>query len=110
MKNFLLLATLTTLLLGGCKSSQMTGVTDDVYANPTEERAIAKAAAEQKAKEEAIQRQREEETRAQQAAVDKKHQEEAAKYYKDPQYSADDYYDYEYAARINRFHRPVYGA
>jgi len=30
-------------------------------------------------------------------------------YYKEPNYSKDDYYDYEYAARIKRFYNPVMG-
>lgn len=30
-------------------------------------------------------------------------------YYKEPNYSKDDYYDYEYAARIKRFYNPVCG-
>jgi hypothetical protein len=36
-----------------------------------------------------------------------KQQEESNKYYKDPEYNSDDYYDYEYASRVNRFHRPI---
>ncbi len=110
MKNFLLISAFATLVLGGCKSSQMVTTTDDVYADPVEERAIAKAAAEQKAKEQAMQREREEQDRAKQAAIDKEKEQAASKYYKDPEYTSDDYYDYAYSARINRFHRPIYGA
>jgi hypothetical protein len=110
MKNFMLFTAVTALVLGGCKTSQLTSGIDDVYANPAEERAVAKAAAEQKKREEALKRQQEEEAMAKITAEEKTREAEKSKYYKDPVYDADDYYDYEYSARINRFYRPVYGA
>src|SRR5688500_13442990 len=107
MKYILMAAALSGALLSGCKSSQVGSGTDDVYASPAEEKKLRQLASEEKAKREA-----EERARMEQEAVSKgpAKEEDNNPYYKDPHYSADDYYDYEYASRLNRFHRPLYGA
>lgn len=102
MKHSLIIAALAGLLLSSCRTSQVVSYTDDVYANPKEEKNLARLAAQEKEKKEALERQQKEEALAAQKAKD-----DANPYYKDPSYSSDDYYDYEYASRINRFHNPI---
>jgi Ni/Co efflux regulator RcnB len=105
MKKILILAVTAVTLLSACKTSQLASSDDDVYVNPREEKEKQKLAAEEKAKERALARQKEDEERAAQKAKD-----DANPYYKDPEYNRDDYYDYEYASRVNRFQNPIYGA
>jgi hypothetical protein len=105
MKKILMAAALAGALLSGCKSTQLGSGTDDVYVNPAEERQLA-----QKAREEAARKEAEERASREAEAAAKKAAEENNPYYKDPSYDADDYYDYEYASRINRFQRPIPGA
>lgn len=106
MKRLFILIPACVLALGACTATQYTSGTDDVYADPVEERQLARQAAEQKARAEAAARaEREQET-----ALAAKKEEENSQYYKDPEYNSEDYYDYEYASRINRFHRPLPGA
>ncbi len=105
MKNFLILATLTVLFLSSCKTSELTGFTDDVYVNPTEEKIKAKLAFLAKAKADSIKQKQEAD-----AYAEEKAKEDANPYYKDPDYNQDDYYDYQYASRINRFYTPLSGA
>ncbi len=93
-----------SIALVSCQSSQMAGVTDDVYANPTEEKRLATLAAAEKAKQRAEQNQKAENERLAQKAKD-----DANPYYKDPSFDKDDYYDYEYASRVRRFHNPLNG-
>jgi hypothetical protein len=106
MKNILMMAAVCALaVFPACRSTQMGTGTDDVYANPAEEKrareqariALEKQAAEEKARQE-------------QESSAKREQEAKNPYYKEPDYSSEDYYDYEYSARINRFYRPLYGA
>lgn len=94
-------------ILGGCKSTQVTSGADDVYVNPAEERMLAKQAAEEKARKEAAERKQREEAAA---ATKNEEKAEDQPLYKDPEYNSDDYYDYEYASRLNRFYNPIYGA
>jgi hypothetical protein len=105
MKKFLLLAIAPILVLVSCKTSKLSSYADDVYTNPKEELRLARLAAEEKAKQLAA-----EEQQQQQALAAQKAKEAANPYYKDPNYKADDYYDYEYASRLNRFKNPVSGA
>ncbi len=102
MKKTLILVSLSGLLLASCKSSQLAYNADDAYASPAEEKKKAELAKAEAAKQEEAERQRREEAAAAQKAKD-----DANPYYKDPSYNADDYYDYEYAARLNRFHNPI---
>lgn len=104
MKKLVLGICSVSLVLGSCQSSRMASYTDDVYANPAEEKRIAAQAAAEKAKREAEERQKAEAERLAQKAKD-----DANPYYKDPEFNKDDYYDYEYASRVRRFHNPVYG-
>jgi hypothetical protein len=105
MKKILVAASLASMITA-CKSPQEITSTDDVYVNPVEERRLAKIAAEQQARDEALARQ----AQAQAQEVQEQKPATPDRYYKDPDYNSDDYYDYEYASRINRFSRPLYGA
>jgi hypothetical protein len=105
MKKTLMAFAFCSALLAGCKGVQLGGGNDDVYVNPAEEKRLKQLAREEQARKAAEEnRKREEETAQRKAA------ENSNSYYKDPEYNSDDYYDYEYAARINRFHQPIYGA
>lgn len=105
MKNFLVFAAMLSLVLSSCKTSELTSYTDDIYVMPSEERKLAKIAAEEKAKQVAIEKQKQEDARlAEKARID------ANPYYKDPEYNKDDYYDYAYSSRLNRFSSPILGA
>lgn len=102
MKKILILASLSGIMFSSCKTSELGYSTDDAYASPAEEKKKAELArAEEVKKEEAERKQREEAVAAQKAKDD------ANPYYKDPSYNADDYYDYEYSARLNRFYNPI---
>ena len=110
MKRLLLPGLLSLGLFTACDTAKLTtSVVDDTYAVPSEE--LAKARAEAVAKE----KQLAEERAAMRAKYGNNYhvtnENDSAEannpYYKDPQYSADDYYDYAYSARINRFHNPI---
>lgn len=104
-KIVILLAGATALTFTSCKSSQLGSFDDDVYANPAEEQQLARAQAEAKAKAQAEAREK-----ASQEELARQEAENNNPYYKDPKEDADDYYDYKYASRINRFGNPVPGA
>jgi hypothetical protein len=104
MKKLGLAVCALSVLLSACNSSKIMSYSDDVYANPSEEKRLAAVAAVEKAKKEAEEKQKVEDARLAQKAKD-----DANPYYKDPEYSQDDYYDYEYASRVRRFHQPVSG-
>jgi hypothetical protein len=107
MKKLIIVASVVSLL-SSCGSDKMARYNDDIYANPTEERAErARIAAERKKQEEARAKQEAEERAAELAA--QKAKDDANPMYKDPSYSDDDYYDYEYSSRIRRFNNPVAG-
>lgn len=108
MKRILMTVAVSSLLFTGCKTAGSLSGTDDVYANPAEEKRLALAAAEEKARQEALQRQDAEKEAA--AKEEERKKQENNPYYKDPDYNKDDYYDYEYASRLNRFHNPIPGA
>ncbi len=105
MKNFLLFTVISGLLFVSCKTSHITSYTDDAYVNPTEIKKLAQQAAEERAEKESQKRQKQEEERLAQKAKD-----DSNPYYQDPNYNQDDYYDYQYASRINRFNSPLAGA
>lgn len=107
MKKILLLASVSAaVFFSACQTSQLaTTSVDDVYSNPKEEKKAREAAAAAQAKADAEERQKQADAAAAQKAKD-----DANPYYKDPQYNSDDYYDYAYASRINRFQTPLYGA
>lgn len=98
MKKFLVPVAFFTLLFSGCKTSQITSYSDDIYSSPKEERRLAKIAEEEKAKQAAAEKQKQEEEALAQKAKD-----DANPYYQDPQYNSDDYYDYKYASQMRRF-------
>jgi hypothetical protein len=105
MKKLFLIVPVFALVLSSCKTSQMVSYTDDVYSSPSDEKRLAKIAAAEKAKKEAEEKEQQEQSRLAQKAKD-----DANPYYKDPAYSADDYYDYQYASRVRRFGSPISGA
>ncbi len=98
MKKVILIAGIASLVLGACSTSKLATTNDDVYANPAEEkRENERLAAEKKKAKEEADRKKAEEVAAQKAKDD------ADPKYKSPDYNKDDYYDYEYAARLKRF-------
>lgn len=102
MKNFIILASLAGIMFSSCKSSELGYSTDDAYVSPAEEKKKEELARAEAAKKDEAERQRREEQVAAQKAKD-----DANPYYQDPVYNADDYYDYEYSARLNRFYNPI---
>ncbi len=104
MKKLILAICSVSVLFSACNSSRVASFDDDVYTSPTEEKRLAAIAAAEKAKKEAEQKQLAEEVRLAQKAKD-----DANPLYKDPEFNKDDYYDYEYASRVRRFHQPVQG-
>lgn len=108
MKKIIIIAGIISLALSSCTSTKSVTYSDDIYANPSEERLEkARLAAEKKKKQEEEERKQEEERAAELAA--QKAKDDANPLYKDPVYNEDDYYDYQYASRIRRFNQPVYG-
>jgi hypothetical protein len=105
MKKVIIFTGLLVVFFSSCKTSQMNSFSDDIYAIPSEEKQLARIAAEEKTKKEAEQKARDEEARLAQKAKD-----DANPYYQDPKSDADDYYDYKYASRLNRFSDPIPGA
>lgn len=105
MKKYFIIGSLASVLLFSCSTSKLVSYTDDVYADPAEEKEKLRLAIREKEKSDSIIKKQNEETLL---------AEEAKKpvnpYYKDVEYNKDDYYDYQYASRINRFHSPLLGA
>jgi hypothetical protein len=105
MKNLATLTVLAAFSLMSCETSRVITSSDDVYARPAEEKKLEQQAAAEKARQEAIAAEKE---RSEMAAASKAAEPgNDNKYYKDPEYRAEDYYDYEYASRINRFYNPI---
>lgn len=104
MKRIFLIFTVLGLAFTSCKTSQIGGITDDVYASPSEEKKLNQLAAAEKAKKEAEEKQLQEN-----AALAQKKKIDSNPYYQDPSYNQDDYYDYQYASRVRRFNDPVNG-
>lgn len=105
MKKLFLIIPALAVALSSCKTNETLTVTDDVYANPAEEKRLARIAAEQQARKEAEEKELQNQSRLAQKAKD-----DANPYYQDPAYNSDDYYDYQYASRFRRFSNPIYGA
>lgn len=104
MKKVIIIAGITSLFIGACSNLKHTTYNDDIYVDPKEEKLEKeRIAAALKKKQEEEEKKRQEELAAQKAKDD------ANPAYKDPVYSKDDYYDYQYASRIRRFDNPVYG-
>lgn len=105
MKKTGILLVLTLFVVSACRVAKNGSYSDDVY--------VTKGDLQEKLR-------LEEATRARLAAAEKqrkdsllavqKAKENTNPYYKDPNFSNDDYYDYQYASRINRFNRPLTGA
>jgi len=105
MKKTFVLLSFAALSVTSCKVSQMASIPDDVYTSPTEERRLAAIAIQEKDKAAAAAKQKQEQEALAQIEKDAKNP-----YYQDPKNSPDDYYDYKYASRINRFDSPLPGA
>ena len=106
MKKVIIIAGIFSLILSACTNNKLATYSDDIYANPSEERVEkARLAAEKKKKQEEEAKKEAEERAAELAA--QKAKDDANPAYKDPVYDKDDYYDYQYASRIRRFNNPV---
>lgn len=104
MKRIILIAGITSMILGACTNIKLATTTDDVYANPIQEKREEKRlAALQKKRDQELEKKKQEELAAQKAKDD------ANPAYQYSNYNKDDYYDYQYASRINRFNNPVNG-
>lgn len=105
MKNLVVLSSLVLVLLSSCTSQKVGTYTDDVYANPKQDRIEdARIAAAEKQQKETRDKAYNDSLAAIQKAKD-----DANPYYKDRDFKYDDYYDYEYATRIKRFDNQIYG-
>jgi hypothetical protein len=104
MKKVILIAGILSLVVSSCTNMKLVTNNDDVYASPADDkRERERIALERKKADEAAAKKAAEELAAQKAKDD------ANPAYKDPQYSKDDYYDYQYASRIRRFNNNVSG-
>lgn len=105
MKKYLLSGLFIAVILSGCNTSRLVSYTDDVYADPAEEKEKNRLARIEKAKTDSILNKQKED-----ALLAEEAKKPVNPYYKDVEYNSDDYYDYQYASRINRFHSPLLGA
>lgn len=105
MKKLVVVSSLVLVLLSACTSQKVGTYTDDVYANPKQDRIEeARLAAIQKQEREVREKRVNDSLSTVQKAKD-----DANPYYKDRDFKYDDYYDYEYATRIKRFDNQIYG-
>ncbi len=108
MKKLVVIANVALVLLSSCATQKMGNYTDDVYANPKEDRVIeARLAAERKQAQDAADKRYNDSIAAVKRA--QKEKDDANPYYKDREFKYDDYYDYEYATRIKRFNNNING-
>lgn len=117
MKNLMLIIGLSALFLSACQTSQR-AVYDDLYISSADikRQAEEERAATQRAFEEAEERARQREAEAQSSEYDSYSDEdylyESDSLASDPQpsagYNSDDYYDYQYSARLRRFYNDYY--
>lgn len=110
MKRLLIPGLLSLFVIAACDTSKLAVTSaDDVYAVPSEELAKAKARAEEEAKARALAREQERAQYGSNYSVTDAPDTAGSNnpYYREPEYSSDDYYDYAYAARINRFYNPI---
>ena len=108
MKKLIVLSNLFLVLLSSCATQKSGTYTDDVYANPKEDRIeeARLAAIEKQRQDEANRRYNDSLAMAKQAQKEK---DDANPAYKEKEFKYDDYYDYEYATRIKRFDNNVQG-
>lgn len=97
MKHFVLISGTALLLLSSCAIKKIESFSDDVYVNPSIER--AKEAAYKKQYTDSVNKER-----LAQIAKD-----DANPNFKEREFKYDDYYDYEYATRVKRFDNPISG-
>ena len=109
MKKLLVPIATFALIFSSCKTSQLQSYQDDVYANPAEDKKLARIAAAERAKKEADEAAARSKAEKE-AALAQKAKDDANPYYQDPQYNQDDYYDYKYASKLRRFQNPIAGA
>jgi Ni/Co efflux regulator RcnB len=110
MKSLVIISIIALAVFSSCMTQKMgtSTYTDDVYANPKEDRIEeAKIAAEKKQKQEAINKRYNDSIAAVKQA--QKEKDDANPYYKDREFKYDDYYDYEYATRVKRFNNNING-
>ena len=111
MKKLVFTCSLAIVILSSC-AIQQKGATsyysDDVYANPTEDRIEeARIAAEKKQRREASDKRYNDSIAA--VARVQKEKDDANPNYKEREFKYDDYYDYEYATRVKRFNNTISG-
>lgn len=108
MKKLFVWSSLVIMLLSSCATQKQSNYTDDVYANPKEDRIEeARLAAIAKQEKEARQKKYDDSIAAEKQA--QKEKDDANPYYKDREFKYDDYYDYEYATRVRRFDNHISG-
>lgn len=108
MKKLFVLSNLVIVLLSSCVTQKTSTYSDDVYANPKEDRIEeARLAAIAKQEREAREKRYNDSIAAVKQA--QKEKDDANPYYKDREFKYDDYYDYEYATRVKRFNNGING-
>ena len=110
MKTLVIISSIALAILSSCVTQKKGASTysDDVYANPKEDRIEeARLAAEKKQKQDAIDKLYNDSIAAVKQA--QKEKDDANPYYKDREFKYDDYYDYEYATRVKRFNNNIDG-
>src|SRR5688572_9615174 len=108
MKKVIIVAGIVSMILSSCTNNKLATYSDDIYANPSEQRAEKARLAAEKKKQQEEQAKKEAEERAAELAAQKA-KDDANPLYKDPSYNKDDYYDYEYSSSLRRFNNPVSG-
>ena len=108
MKNSIVSLSLAMVILSSCATQKVGTYTDDVYANPSEDR-IEEARLAAIAKQEAEAREKHYNDSIASIRKAQKDKDDANPYYKDREFKYDDYYDYEYATRVKRFNNGING-
>ena len=110
MKSLVIISNLAIALLTSCAINKpgVSTYSDDVYANPKEDRIEDyRIATQKKLVQDAFDKRYNDSI----AAINKaqKDKDDANPYYKDREFKYDDYYDYEYATRVKRFNNNISG-
>ncbi len=108
MKNSIVSLSLAMVILSSCVTQKVGSYTDDVYANPSEDR-IEEAKLAAIAKQEADAKEKRYNDSVASFRKAQKDKDDANPYYKDREFKYDDYYDYEYATRVKRFNNGING-